>query len=157
MTVYDYKVQLSSGETYQLDRYKDQVILVVNTASKCGFTKQFDGLEKLYQSYKDQGFVVLGFPCNQFGNQEPGSAEEATNACRLNYGVTFPMHEKVDVNGENADPLFTYLKKETGGLLGSAVKWNFTKFLIDREGNVVERFGPQKEPEKMTQDIEKYL
>ncbi|TDL97984.1 glutathione peroxidase [Macrococcus brunensis] len=157
MTVYDYKVKLSNGETYQLERYKGQVILIVNTASKCGFTKQFDGLEKLYQLYKEQGFVVLGFPCNQFGKQEPGSAEEAASACRLNYGVTFPMHEKVDVNGENADPLFTYLKKETGGLLGSAVKWNFTKFLIDREGNVVERFGPQKEPEKMTKDIEKYL
>lgn len=157
MTIYDYKVQLSSGETYELSRYKGQVILVVNTASKCGFTKQFDGLEKLYQSYKEQGFVVLGFPCNQFGNQEPGTAEEATSACRLNYGVTFPMHEKVDVNGENADPLFTHLKKETSGLLGSAVKWNFTKFLIDREGNVVERFSPQKEPEKIAKDIEKYL
>jgi len=157
MSVYDYKVQLSSGETYQLDRYKGQVILIVNTASKCGFTKQFDGLENLYQTYKNQGFVVLGFPCNQFGNQEPGTAEEATSACRLNYGVTFPMHEKIEVNGEKAEPLFDYLKKEAGGVLGNAVKWNFTKFLIDREGNVVDRFSPQKEPEKMIKEIEKYL
>ncbi|TDM00811.1 glutathione peroxidase [Macrococcus carouselicus] len=157
MTVYNYEVKTSGGESYKLDKYKGEVILIVNTASKCGFTKQFDGLEKIYQQYQDQGFVVLGFPCNQFGNQEPGTAEEATNECRLNYGVTFPMHEKVDVNGNDTHPLFGYLKKETSGLLGSAVKWNFTKFLVDREGNVVERFGPQKEPEKMTKAIEKYL
>ncbi|GGB11940.1 glutathione peroxidase [Macrococcus hajekii] len=157
MTIYEYQAKLNNGELYQLDRYKGQVVLIVNTASKCGFTKQFDGLEKIYQQYKEQGFVVLGFPCNQFGNQEPGTAEEAANECRLNYGVTFPMHEKVEVNGDQADPLFDYLKKETSGLLGSAIKWNFTKFLVDRNGQVVERFGPQKEPEKITKDIERYL
>lgn len=157
MSVYEYEVLDSKHQPYRLDRYKGDVILIVNTASHCGFTKQFDGLEQLYKTYKDQGFVVLGFPCNQFGKQEPGTAEEAESACRLNYGVTFPMHEKIDVNGEQAAPLFKYLREETKGLLGSNIKWNFTKFLIDREGNVVERFAPTTEPEKLNKDIERYL
>lgn len=157
MSVYEYEVVDSQHQHYRLDTYKGDVMLIVNTASHCGFTKQFDGLEQLYKTYKDKGFVVLGFPCNQFGNQEPGTAEEAEAACRLNYGVTFPMHDKVDVNGDNAAPLFKYLKDETKGMLGSKIKWNFTKFLVDREGNVVERFAPTTEPEKLKKDIEQYL
>lgn len=157
MSVYEYEVTDSQHQSYKLDKYKGDVMLIVNTASHCGFTKQFDGLEALYKAYKDKGFVVLGFPCNQFGNQEPGIAEEAESACRLNYGVTFPMHDKVDVNGDNASPLFQYLREETKGMLGSKIKWNFTKFLVDREGNVVARFAPTTEPEKLEKDIEKYL
>ncbi|TDM11957.1 glutathione peroxidase [Macrococcus lamae] len=157
MSVYQFEATDSKHETYPLEKYRGQVLLIVNTASKCGLTGQFDGLEKLYQEYKDRGLMILGFPCNQFANQEPGSAEDAEAACRLNYGVTFPMHEKIDVNGENTHPLFKHLKNETKGLLGSAVKWNFTKFLVDKEGNVVQRYAPQTEPEKLKGDIEKYL
>ncbi|KAA1039334.1 glutathione peroxidase [Macrococcus equipercicus] len=157
MSVYQFEATDSKNDSYKLDKYRGHVLLIVNTASKCGLTGQFDGLEQLYQEYKDRGLVVLGFPCNQFANQEPGTAEEAEAACRLNYGVTFPMHEKIDVNGDNTHPLFKYLKSETKGLLGSAVKWNFTKFLVDKEGNVVERYAPQTEPGKLKGDIEKYL
>lgn len=157
MSVYQFEATDSKNETYPLDKYKGQVLLIVNTASKCGLSGQFDGLEKLYQEYKDRGLMVLGFPCNQFANQEPGSAEEAESACRLNYGVTFPMHEKINVNGSDTNPLFKYLKDETKGMLGSAIKWNFTKFLVDKEGNVIARYAPQTEPEKLKGDIEKYL
>lgn len=157
MSIYDITVTDTKHETYDLSAYKGKAMLIVNTASECGFTKQFDGLEKVYQQYKDQDFVVLGFPCNQFGNQEPGDGAEAEQNCRLNFGVTFPMHEKIDVNGDNAHPLFQHLKKETKGLLGDKIKWNFTKFLVDKEGNVVTRFAPTKTPEQLTTDIEKVL
>lgn len=124
-------------------------MLIVNTASKCGLTPQYEGLEALYQKYKDQGLVVIGFPCNQFGGQEPGDAQEIQEGCLINYGVSFPMMEKVEVNGKKAHPLFQYLKKEKSGLLGGRIKWNFTKFLIDKEGTVVERFAPTTAPEKI--------
>lgn len=157
MSIYDITVTNTKHETYPLAQYKGKAMLIVNTASECGFTKQFDGLEKIYQQYKDQDFIVLGFPCNQFGNQEPGDGAEAEQNCRLNFGVTFPMHDKIEVNGDNAHPLFKYLKQETKGLLGDGIKWNFTKFLVDREGNVVNRYAPTKTPESLTQDIEKIL
>lgn len=157
MSLYDFKVEDNIGRRISLEKYQGQVLLIVNTASKCGFTPQFAGLEKLYQDFKDQGFSVLGFPCNQFANQDPGSNEEIQSFCQLNYGVTFPMFGKIDVNGATASPLFEYLKKETGGLLGSAIKWNFTKFLIDREGNVIKRYAPTVTPEAIRGDIEKLL
>lgn len=157
MSIYDINVTNTKHETYSLSQYKGKTMLVVNTASECGFTKQFDGLEKIYQQYKDQDFIVLGFPCNQFGNQEPGDGAEAEQNCRLNFGVTFPMHDKIEVNGDNAHPLFKYLKQETKGLLGDGIKWNFTKFLVDKEGNVVNRYAPTKTPESLTEDIEKIL
>ena len=157
MSIYEYTVNKANLESYSLSEYKDQVVLIVNTASECGFTKQFDGLEKLYQEYKEQGLTVLGFPCNQFGGQEPGTGAEAEQNCRLNYGVTFLIHEKIEVNGDNAHPLFKYLKEETNGLIGSKIKWNFTKFLVDRQGNVVERFAPTTTPEQLKKHIEKYL
>jgi len=133
-------------------------MLVVNTASKCGFTPQYEGLEALYKKYKDQGFVVLGFPCNQFGRQEPGSASDIEEFCQLNYGVSFPMFAKIDVNGDDADPLFTYLKKSQKGILGSEnIKWNFTKFLVNRDGDVAARFAPTVKPKDLTKDIESLL
>ena len=156
-SIYDIEVENKDHSTYKLDKYKDHVIVIVNTATKCGLSGQFDGLEKLYQQYKDQKFIILGFPCNQFANQEPGSGEEAAEACKINYGVTFPIHEKIDVNGENEHPLFTHLKEQQGGLLGSKIKWNFTKFVIDRNGEVVKRFGPKDEPEKMDSLIQELL
>lgn len=157
MSIYDINVTNTKHETYALSQFKGKAMLIVNTASECGFTKQFDGLEKIYQQYKDQDFIVLGFPCNQFGNQEPGDGAEAEQNCRLNFGVTFPMHDKIEVNGDNAHPLFKYLKQETKGLLGDGIKWNFTKFLVDKQGNVVNRFAPTKTPESITKDIEKVL
>lgn len=157
MSIYDINVTNSKHETYSLSQFKGKAMLIVNTASECGFTKQFDGLEKVYQQYKEDGFVVLGFPCNQFGNQEPGDGAEAEQNCQLNFGVTFPMHDKIEVNGDNAHPLFKYLKQETNGLLGNGIKWNFTKFLVDKQGNVVNRFAPTKTPESITKDIEKVL
>lgn len=153
MNIYDFTVKDGKGNDFSLSELKGKVALIVNTASKCGFTPQFDGLEKLYDSHKEQGLIILGFPCNQFGSQDPGSNEEIQGFCRLNYGVTFPMMSKIDVNGENEEPLYTWLKSEKGGLLGSKIKWNFTKFLIDKEGNVVKRFAPTDKPE----DIEKYI
>ena len=137
--------------------YKGKVVLIVNTASKCGFTKQYEGLEELYEKYKDQGFVILGFPCNQFGAQEPGGNEEIKNFCTSTFSVTFPMMSKIDVNGDDADPLYKFLKKEKGGILGDDIKWNFTKFLIDREGNVVDRFASQKTPKALEKEVEKLL
>ncbi|WP_251516653.1 MULTISPECIES: glutathione peroxidase [Staphylococcus] len=157
MNIYDIEVQKTNGDTYQLEDYKGQVMLIVNTASECGFTPQFEGLQQLYNEYKDQSFVVLGFPCNQFGGQEPGTGEEATHNCKINYGVTFPMHEKIDVKGEHQHPLFKFLTEAQNGFLNEKIKWNFTKFLIDREGNVVNRFAPQKKPEQIKAEIEDVL
>lgn len=154
---YDYKVKSISGEDVSMSEYKGKVVLIVNTASKCGFTKQYEGLEELYEKYKDQGFVILGFPCNQFGAQEPGGNEEIKNFCTSTFSVTFPMMSKIDVNGDDADPLYKFLKKEKGGILGDDIKWNFTKFLIDREGNVVDRFASQKTPKALEKEVEKLL
>ena len=154
---YDYKVKNISGEDVSMSEYKGKVVLIVNTASKCGFTKQYEGLEELYEKYKDQGFIILGFPCNQFGSQEPGGNAEIKNFCTSTFSVTFPMMSKIDVNGENADPLYKFLKSEQGGILGDDIKWNFTKFLIDREGNVVDRFASQKTPKALEKEVEKLL
>ncbi|MXP28970.1 redoxin domain-containing protein [Porphyrobacter algicida] len=157
-TIADFKVTTNRGEPLDLAEKQGKVLLVVNTASKCGFTPQYDGLEKLYESYKDRGFEVLGFPCNQFGHQEPGDADEIAQFCKVNFGVTFPLMAKVDVNGGDASPLYDWMKKEAPGLMGSkAIKWNFTKFLIDREGNVVRRYAPTDKPEAIAKDIEKLL
>ena len=157
-TIADFTVTTNHGDTLNLEEKKGNVLLVVNTASKCGFTPQYDGLEAVYQEYKDRGFEVLGFPCNQFGNQEPGNADEIEQFCKLNYGVTFPLMEKVDVNGDGASPLFDWMKEEAKGLFGStSIKWNFTKFLIDRDGNVVRRYAPNDRPERIAKDIEKLL
>ncbi|MCY1151283.1 MAG: glutathione peroxidase [Sphaerochaetaceae bacterium] len=157
MSIYDYKVEKIGDEIVSLEEYKGKVMLIVNTASKCGFTPQFEGLEKLYKEYKDSGLVILGFPCNQFANQDPASDEEIHSFCSLNYGVSFPMFKKVDVNGENEDPLYTFLKSQKKGAFGSKIKWNFTKFLVDKEGNVVKRYASNKKPESFEQDIKKYL
>ena len=154
---YDYKVKNISGEDVSMSEYKGKVVLIVNTASKCGFTKQYEGLEELYEKYKYQGFVILGFPCNQFGAQEPGGNEEIKNFCTSTFSVTFPMMLKIDVNGDDADPLYKFLKKEKGGILGDDIKWNFTKFLIDRDGNVVDRFASQKTPKALEKEVEKLL
>lgn len=157
-TIADFTVTTNRGEPLDLSEKAGKVLLVVNTASKCGFTPQYDGLEALYQKYKDQGFEVLGFPCNQFGGQEPGNADEIAQFCQINFGVTFPLMEKVDVNGPDASPVFGWMKSEKKGLMGSAgIKWNFTKFLIDREGNVVKRFAPQDSPASLEKHIEKLL
>ena len=157
-TIADFTVTTNKGEPLDLSEKLGKVLLVVNTASKCGFTPQYDGLEKLFAGYKDRGFEVLGFPCNQFGNQEPGDADEIAQFCKLNFGVTFPLMAKVDVNGENASPLFDWMKGEAPGLMGSkGIKWNFTKFLIDRQGKVVKRYAPQDKPERIAKDIEKLL
>lgn len=152
MTIYDFKVKDISGNKVSLDKYKDKIILIVNVASKCGFTKQYEGLEKLYESYKDKDFVILGFPCNQFKGQEPGSNEEIQEFCRLTYGVSFPMFSKIDVNGDSADPLYKYLIKETDG---KKIPWNFTKFLIGRDGNIIDRYHPMKRPKSIGKIIEK--
>ena len=152
MNIYDISVKTEKGETYTLERYKGQVLMIVNTASKCGFTKQFTELQQLYDKYQDQGFVVLGFPSDQF-KQELATGEQAAQFCRLDYGVTFPMHDMIKVNGADAHPLFQILTSETKGLLGQAIKWNFTKFLVDRQGNVVKRYAPKDNPLKAEQEI----
>jgi glutathione peroxidase len=158
MSVYDFTVKTIRGEEQSLADYRGKVLLIVNTASKCGFTPQYKELEELYEQYRDRGFVVLGFPCNQFGHQEPGTEEEIEQFCQVNYGVTFPMFAKVDVNGENAHPLFQYLKEKAPGVFGTkAIKWNFTKFLVDRNGNVVARFASQTKPSELKSEIEKWL
>ncbi|MEA4937500.1 MAG: glutathione peroxidase [Paludibacter sp.] len=155
---YDFKALSLQGKEINMDTYKGQVVLVVNTASKCGLTPQFEGLEKLYREYKDKGFVILGFPCNQFANQEPGSEKEIAEGCLINYGVTFPMFSKIDVNGENAHPIYKYLKSELeGGVFGSNIKWNFAKFLIDKDGKPYKRYSPTTTPDKLKKDIEKIL
>ncbi|WP_394727905.1 glutathione peroxidase [Altererythrobacter sp. GH1-8] len=157
-TIADFTVTTNRGEELDLATKKGKVLLVVNTASKCGFTPQYDGLEELYQKYKDKDFEVLGFPCNQFGAQEPGSADEIAEFCKINFGVTFPLMGKVDVNGPDASPLFDWMKSEAKGIMGTtAIKWNFTKFLIDREGNVVKRYGSADKPSMIARDIEKLL
>ncbi len=157
-SIYDFSVADIHGKQQKLDRYKDKVMLVVNVASKCGFTPQYKGLEALYEKLHSRGLEVLGFPCNQFGAQEPGNEAEIAQFCDLNYGVTFPLFAKIDVNGSTAAPLYEYLKKAKPGLLGSeAIKWNFTKFLVDRKGNVVERYAPNVEPQAIADDIEKLL
>lgn len=157
-SVYEFSGKTITGEDKPIADYKGQVLLIVNTASKCGFTPQFKGLESLYEKYKDKGLMVLGFPCNQFLSQDPGSDAEISEFCELNYGVTFPMFAKIDVNGDNAHPLFRHLTAAAPGLLGSkAVKWNFTKFLVDRQGNVVSRYAPATKPEDISADIEKLL
>ncbi|MBI5256693.1 MAG: glutathione peroxidase [Burkholderiales bacterium] len=147
-----------SGRRVKLSAFKGKVVLIVNTASACGFTPQFDGLETLWQAYKDQGLVVLGFPSNEFGGQDPGSNDEIASFCQLNYGVSFPMMAKIEVNGSGAHPLFQWLKAEAPGLLGTqAVKWNFTKFLVGRDGQVIKRYAPQDTPDKLVADIEAAL
>ena len=157
-TLYDFTVDDIGGKPVKLDRYRGKVLLVVNTASKCGFTPQYKGLEALYRKYKDNGLEVLGFPCNQFGAQEPGSEQEIATFCQTNYDVTFPMFHKVDVNGDAAAPLYRHLKSARPGLLGTeAIKWNFTKFLVDRSGNVVARFAPNDTPESIERDVAKAL
>jgi len=156
--VYEFSAEDIDGKKVPLKRYKGKALLVVNTASQCGFTPQYTGLEKLHRDLGERGFEVLGFPCNQFGAQEPGDADEIKNFCSLKYDVTFPMFAKVDVNGANAHPLFDYLKKAKPGLLGSQnVKWNFTKFLVDKDGNPVARYAPQESPDSLRKDIEKLL
>ncbi len=157
-SIYDERVSTLEGQEKDLHEYEGQVMLVVNTASKCGFTPQFAGLEALHRSYKDQGLAVLGFPCNQFANQDPGSDAEIGAFCERNYGVSFPMHAKIDVNGADAHPLYKRLKKEAKGALGTeAIKWNFTKFLVDRSGRVVKRYAPSTTPEDIRADVEKLL
>lgn len=153
-TVFDFSATDIKGKDQALNQFKGKVLLVVNTASKCGFTPQYKGLEVLWEKYKDKGLVILGFPCNQFGKQEPGSSDDISSFCELNYGVTFPIFGKIDVNGGNTHPLFKHLKKAAPGLLGTeAIKWNFTKFLVDKEGRVVERFAPTDTPESMDSKI----
>ena len=150
---YEFSAQTLQGKEIKMDAYKGKTILVVNTASKCGLTPQFEGLEKLNQKYKDKGLVILGFPCNQFAGQEPGDEKSISEGCVINYGVTFQMFSKIDVNGESAHPIYKYLKNELSGLLGNKIKWNFTKFLIDPNGKPLKRFSPTTKPEK----IDKYL
>lgn len=158
MGVYDFSVRSIAGESVPMEKYRGKVVLVVNTASKCGFTPQYKGLEQLYEKYKDQGFEVLAFPCNQFGGQEPGTSSEISEFCELNFGVTFPLFDKVEVNGSNTEPLFDFLKTEAPGLLGSKrIKWNFTKFLIGRDGEVKKRFAPTDTPDAMAKVIEQLL
>jgi glutathione peroxidase len=156
--VFDFEVNRLNGESVKLSEYRGKALLIVNTASKCGFTSQYSGLEKLYGKFRARGLEILGFPCNQFGKQEPGGSEEIAEFCSVNYGVTFPMFEKIDVNGKNAHPLYQHLKSEARGLLGSEpIKWNFTKFLVNREGEVVERYGSTTKPEQIESDIEAAL
>jgi glutathione peroxidase len=156
--VYDFSAKTLAGEEVSLSQYRGQVLLIVNTASKCGFTPQYEGLEKLYEKLHGEGLTVLGFPCNQFGSQEPGTESEIGAFCQKNYGVSFPMFAKIDVNGDDAHPLYKFLKKEEKGVLGTqAIKWNFTKFLIDKDGNPVERYGSTTKPEDIESDIRKLL
>jgi len=154
---YSFSAKTLQGRELSMDAYKGKIVLVVNTASKCGFTPQLEGLEELNRKFKDKGLVILGFPCNQFGNQEPGDEKSISEGCIINYGVTFQMFSKVDVNGDNAHPIFKYLKKELGGWFGSRVKWNFTKFLIDANGMPIKRFAPITKPEKIGEYLEKML
>jgi glutathione peroxidase len=155
--IYDFQAKSLAGEDIPLKRFEGQVLLIVNTASACGFTPQYRGLEALYQTLHPRGFSVLGFPCNQFGNQEPGDAKQIEQFCSTNYAVTFPMFAKIDVNGSKAHPLFDYLKSKKTGLLGPSIKWNFTKFLVDRSGKVVARHAPTAKPEGLAREIEGLL
>lgn len=154
---YDFKATSLSGKELNMELYRGKTVIVVNTASKCGFTPQLEGLEQLYQKYKSKGLVILGFPCNQFGKQEPGNEKSIAEGCVINYGVTFQMFSKIDVNGSNAHPLYTFLKKEQKGCCGGFIKWNFTKFVVDSQGHVVKRFSPLDTPEKMDAYIQELL
>jgi len=156
-SIYDFKALNNKGVEVDFADYKGKVLLIVNTASKCGFTPQYDGLEELWKKYQDQGLVVIGFPCDQFAHQEPGSDAEIAEFCRLNHGVTFPLMSKIDVNGESAHPIYKYLKSKTKSLLGSAIKWNFTKFLISRDGSRIERFAPVTTPAALEDKIKALL
>lgn len=157
MGIYNFQVKDTKGQDVSLGEYEGKVLLIVNTATHCGFTPQYEGLEKLYKKYHDQGFEILDFPCNQFAGQAPGSAEEIQQFCRLRYHTAFPQFAKIDVNGKNESPLYTYLKKQKGGAMGSNIKWNFTKFLIDRQGNITGRYAPAKKPDVIAKDIENLL
>lgn len=157
MSIYDFTVKGKQGDDISLADYKGKVLLVVNTATKCGFTPQYDGLQKLYDTYKEEGFEILDFPCNQFKEQAPGTADEIDQFCTLNYGTTFPRFQKIDVNGADESPLYTWLKEEKGSPLVKKIKWNFTKFLINAQGEVVARYAPATEPEKIAKDIKKEL
>ena len=156
-TIYDFKAVASNGKEIDFKEFEGKVLLIINTASKCGFTPQFDGLEKLNEKYRDRGLVCIGFPCNQFANQDPGTDSEIEGFCRMNYGVTFQIMKKVDVNGKEAHPIIKYLRSQTKGLLGDRVKWNFTKFLVSRDGKIIKRFGPAIVPAKLESEIEKML
>ena len=156
-SIYDFTAKSLAGEDVPLQRFEGQVLLIVNTASACGFTPQYKGLEALQKTFGSRGFSVLGFPCNQFGRQEPGDAAQIQQFCASNYAVSFPLFDKIDVNGSNAHPLYQYLKKAKAGLLGSSIKWNFTKFLVDRSGKVVARHAPTAKPEGLTKEIEALL
>ena len=155
--IYDFSINSLQGEKIDFADFKGKPILIVNTASKCGFTPQYEGLQALHQKYKDQGLVVIGCPCNQFGAQEPGSPQEIIDGCLVNYGVDFLMTEKIDVNGSNSHPLFEYLRNELSGLMGNKIKWNFTKFLVDKNGQPVERYGPTTKPQDLNKDIDQLL
>jgi len=157
MSIYDFNVKMADGSEKSLAEYKGKVVLVVNTASKCGFTPQYAELEALYKTYHDKGLEILAFPCDQFAHQEPGTDAEIQAFCQMNYDVTFPVFAKIDVNGKTAHPLYRYLRSQKKGALGDAIKWNFTKFLVNREGNLVERYAPAYEPSKLTPEVEKLL
>lgn len=157
MTVYDFTVKDNKGQDVSLDQYRGKVLLIVNTATGCGFTPQYDGLQDLYEKYAEQGFEILDFPCNQFAGQAPGTAEEIESFCTGRFGITFKQFAKIQVNGKGEDPLYTYLKDQKGGILGKRIKWNFTKFLISRDGAVVARFAPTVTPEKMEEKIKELL
>ena len=157
MNIYDFKVKDNKGEEVSLSDYKGKVLLIVNTATGCGFTPQYDGLQDLYEKYQDQGFEILDFPCNQFGDQAPGSDEEIASFCNARFGITFKQFSKIEVNGENAEPLYKFLKGEKKGMLNSDIKWNFTKFLVNKNGEVVDRFAPTTTPDKLEKKIEELL
>lgn len=156
-TIYDFKAVASNGKEVDFRQFKGKVLLIVNTASKCGFTPQFAGLEELNQKYKDKGLVIIGFPCNQFGQQDPGSDDEILDFCQVNYGVSFLMMKKIEVNGENASPLYTFLKEKTKNILGEDIKWNFTKFLISPDGKKIKRYAPTVKPSRLEKDIEEMM
>lgn len=157
MKFYDFKAVKMNGQEISMEEYKGKTVLVVNTASKCGLTPQLTGLEELYKKYADEDFVILGFPCNQFANQDPKGNSEISEFCLINYGVTFPMFQKIEVNGKNAHPLYKFLKEQSHGIIGNDIKWNFTKFLIDKDGNVVKRYAPITKPESIEKDLQRYL
>ena len=155
--IYDFKAVASNGKVLDFNQFRGKVLLIVNTASKCGFTPQLAGLEELNQKYKDKGLVIIGFPCNQFGQQDPGSDDEILDFCQVNYGVTFQMMKKIEVNGENASPIYTYLKEKTRNILGEDIKWNFTKFLISADGLKIKRYAPTVKPSRLEKDIEEMM
>lgn len=157
MNLYDFEVKDAKGNQISLNHYSGKVLLIVNTATGCGFTPQYEGLQNLYDKYQSQGFEILDFPCNQFANQAPGTEEEIKSFCQLRYGTTFPMFSKIEVNGEKEEPFYTFLKSQKKGVMGNKIKWNFTKFLVDRNGNVIDRFSPTTKPEKLEEKIKELL